>query len=215
MRTHFTHRGLLALTLALATLAPAALADSGRLLPRDVPVAYRQECAACHTAYAPGMLPAASWQRIMAGLDRHYGSDASLDDATVRQLSTWLQVHAGTYKRVSEAPPQDRITRSAWFERKHRRIDAAVWNHASVNSAAQCAACHSRAAQGDYEDDSLRFPPGLDTRQRGAWKHWFTENTACTRTPHFPPPLRRRPVRPDPGVASSTRPPAFFTGCSP
>ena len=40
MRTHFTHRGLLALTLALATLAPAALADSGRLLPRDVPVAY-------------------------------------------------------------------------------------------------------------------------------------------------------------------------------
>ncbi len=171
MRTHFTHRSLLALTLALATLAPAALADSGRLLPRDVPVAYRQECAACHTAYAPGMLPAASWQRIMAGLDRHYGSDASLDDATVRQLSTWLQVHAGTYKRVSEAPPQDRITRSAWFERKHRRIDAAVWNHASVKSAAQCAACHSRAAQGDYEDDSLRFPPGLDTRQRGAWKH--------------------------------------------
>ena len=171
MRTHFTHRGLLALTLALATLAPAALADSGRLLPRDVPVAYRQECAACHTAYPPGMLPAASWQRIMAGLDRHYGSDASLDDATVRQLSTWLQAHAGTYKRVAEAPPQDRITRSAWFERKHRRIDAAVWNHASVKSAAQCAACHSRAAHGDYGDDSLRLPTGLDTRQRGAWKH--------------------------------------------
>ena len=171
MRTHFTHRGLLALTLALATLAPAALADSGRLLPRDVPVAYRQECAACHTAYPPGMLPAASWQRIMTGLEKHYGTDASLDAATIRQLSTWLQANAGSYKQVSEAPPQDRITRSAWFERKHRRIEPAVWTDASVKSAANCTACHSLADQGDYEDNSLRFPTGLDARLRRAWKH--------------------------------------------
>ncbi len=171
MRTHFTHHSLLALTLALATLAPAAQADSGRLLPRDMPAAYRQECAACHTAYPPGMLPAASWQRIMAGLDRHYGSDAALDPATVKALSTWLLTNAGSYKRVSETPPQDRLTRSLWFERKHRRIDAMVWTAASVKSAANCAACHSRADHGDYEDDSLRLPTGLDTRLRGAWTH--------------------------------------------
>jgi len=139
------------------------------MMPRNVPQAYTQECAACHTAYPPGMLPARSWQRIMSGLDKHYGTDASLDAATVSQLSQWLQTHAGTYKRVNEEPPQDRITRSAWFERKHRNIDAAVWKHASVKSAANCAACHTGASQGLFDDDNLRFPPGLDARLRRGW----------------------------------------------
>ena len=96
-------------------------------MPRNTPPAYQQECASCHTAYPPGMLPARSWQRIMNTLDKHYGSDASLDAATLRQIDGWLQAHAGSGKRAREEPPQDRITRSAWFERKHRKIDAAVW----------------------------------------------------------------------------------------
>lgn len=158
----------LAAGLGLAALS-LAHADSGRMLPRDMPAAYTQECAACHTAYPPGMLPARSWQRIMTGLDKHYGSDASLDAATVKQFSGWLQAHAGTYKRVAQEPAQDRITRSVWFERKHRQIEPAVWKHASVKSAANCAACHTRADKGDYDDDSLRFPAGLDARFRRAW----------------------------------------------
>ena len=156
--------------LAISAIGLAgAHADSGPMMPRNVPQAYTQECAACHTAYPPGMLPARSWQRIMSGLDKHYGTDASLDAATVSQLSQWLQTHAGTYKRVNEEPPQDRITRSAWFERKHRNIDAAVWKHASVKSAANCAACHTGASQGLFDDDNLRFPPGLDARLRRGW----------------------------------------------
>jgi mono/diheme cytochrome c family protein len=130
---------------------------------------YTQECAACHTAYPPGMLPARSWQRIMTGLDQHYGTDASLDAATVHQLNTWLQAHAGTYKRVAEEPPQDRITRSAWFERKHRQIEPATWKLPSVKSAANCAACHTGADRGDYDDDNLQFPAGMSARQRQAW----------------------------------------------
>src|SRR3989344_6200999 len=63
----------------------SAHADSGRAMPRNVPSAYTQECAACHTAYPPGLLPAASWNRVMTGLAQHYGTDASLDAATVRQ----------------------------------------------------------------------------------------------------------------------------------
>jgi mono/diheme cytochrome c family protein len=161
---------LLTVLLGAAALTPA-LADSGRQMPRDVPAAYRAECASCHTAYPPGLLPARSWQRTMAGLDKHYGTDASLDDATVKQLSGWLQVNAGTDKRVFEEPPQDRLTRSAWFERKHRRIDPAVWRHASVKSAANCAACHTGADRGDFDDDGVRVPAGLDARLPGAWRH--------------------------------------------
>jgi mono/diheme cytochrome c family protein len=172
MKTLTHPRALLALfvtgLLGLAALTPAH-ADSGNLLPRNVPAAYTQECASCHTAYPPGMLPARSWQRVMSGLDKHYGTDASLDAATLQQISTWLQAHAGTYKRVREEPPQDRITRSAWFERKHRKVDPAVWSHASVKSAANCAACHTGADRGEYDDDNLRYPAGLDARYRRAW----------------------------------------------
>lgn len=148
----------------------SAVADSGRLMPQTVPSAYTQECAACHTAYPPGMLPARSWQRIMTGLDKHYGTDASLDAATVQALSAWLNTHAGTYKRVAEEPPQDRITRAVWFERKHRKIDAPVWALPSVKTAANCAACHTGADQGNFSDDHLRLPQGLTARQSAAWR---------------------------------------------
>ena len=160
-------------TLAFAAALVAtfsAHADSGRAMPAQVPKAYTQECAACHLAYPPGMLPAASWRRVMTGLDKHYGTDASLDAATVMQLSSWLQTHAGTYKRVSTEPPEDRITRSPWFERKHRKVDPAVWKLPSVKSPAQCAACHTGAEQGDFDDDRLRLPAGLSAQQQRAWR---------------------------------------------
>jgi nitrate/TMAO reductase-like tetraheme cytochrome c subunit len=121
---------------------------------------YRQECAACHIAYPPGMMPAASWQKLMAGLTKHYGADASLDDATVRELSTWLGVNAGTYRRVSEEPPQNRITQTAWFLRKHRdgEVPADVWKRASVRSASNCMACHAGADKGIFNEDAVRIP---------------------------------------------------------
>lgn len=147
----------------------AAHADRGRMMPRDMPAAYQAECAACHTAYAPGLLPARSWQRIMSGLDKHYGTDASLDDATVRQLSVWLQANAGTYKRVSEEPPQDRLTRSAWFARKHDDIPPSVWKHTAIKSAANCGACHTGADRGDFDDDNIRLPAGVSLGKRRFW----------------------------------------------
>lgn len=165
--SHTTASLLMFCGLGATTLA---LADYGRAMPRVVPPAYTQECATCHTAYPPSMLPAASWQRIMGGLDQHYGTDAALDAATVQQIGGWLQTHAGTYKRVIQAPPEDRITRSAWFVRKHDEIEPAVWKLPSVKSAANCAACHGGADQGQFDDDHLRMPAGLSARQRSAWR---------------------------------------------
>ena len=144
--------------LALACALPAAWADSREMPASAMLPVYKQECAACHMAYPPGMLPASSWSRMMTRLDQHYGTDASLDAAMVRQISTWLEAHAGTYKRVRQAPPQDRITQSAWFERKHRDVEPAVWKRAAVGSPANCMACHTRADQGDFDDDRVRIP---------------------------------------------------------
>ena len=123
----------------LSTFAFSASADR-RPMPPDVPGVYAQECGSCHLAYPPGALPASSWRRIVDGLERHYGTDAALDPASTTRIDDWLQRHAGTWKRVREAPPQDRITRSAWFERKHREIGVATWRLDSVKSPANCAA---------------------------------------------------------------------------
>ena len=87
-------------------LVGATLAHADSPLPRVSPLTvYQQECASCHIAYPPGMLPSASWQRLMGGLSQHFGTDAALEAAQVREIGAWLQVHAGTYRRVSEEPP--------------------------------------------------------------------------------------------------------------
>ena len=124
------------------------------------PPKYQQECASCHMAYPPGLLPAASWQHLMANLDKHFGTDASLSPADVSQIGNWLSANAGTYKRVSGAPSEDRISQSDWFMRKHRagEVPANVWTRASVRSAANCVACHSGAEQGNFNEHQVRIP---------------------------------------------------------
>jgi hypothetical protein len=122
---------------------------------------YTQECGSCHIAFAPALLPAASWQRQMATLDRHYGSDASLDAATTRTLTDWLLANAGTSGRAQRdatPPPADRITRAPWFVREHREVDAATWKRPAIKSAANCAACHPKAEQGDFNEHGIRIP---------------------------------------------------------
>ena len=136
----------------------SALADGVKRAP--VLDTYTQECASCHMAYPPALLPAASWQRIMASLNKHYGVDASLDAASQQKIGTWLSSNAATGKRTSLEPPKDRITQSDWFLRKHNSHEVApsVWKRASVGSPSNCNACHPKAAQGDFEEDQVRIP---------------------------------------------------------
>lgn len=136
-----------------------AIADDHRhskrtpLLPK-----YQQECSSCHIAYPPGMLSSASWQRLMSDLPRHFGADASLDEAIVKELSTWLNEHAGTGKHAQSNPPEDRITRSAWFIREHDEVPATTWKREAVKSTSNCAACHPRADKGDFNEHNIRIP---------------------------------------------------------
>lgn len=143
---------------AISIFHQSAFADSGNLMPAKISPKYQQECAACHLAYPPGLLPARSWTRVMNNLESHYGSDASIDSATVKELTIWLTAHAGTYKRVRAEPKDDRLTESDWFIRKHRKIENEVWLRDSIKSKANCAACHLSAERGNYDDDEVVIP---------------------------------------------------------
>ena len=140
-----------------AGLLLAGLAHADRSFAVAPNAAHQQECAACHVAYPPGLLPAASWERIMGGLDRHFGTDASLDATTAAEIKTWLVAHAARGGRIGE-PPQDRISRSSWFVRQHDELPASTWKRASIGSPANCAACHAGAARGDFNEHQVRIP---------------------------------------------------------
>ncbi len=166
---HFNRLAISCLPLLLC-ISLNANADRGSALPAHVPAVYLQECASCHIAYPPGMLNPSSWQRIMGGLSKHYGTDAALESKPLQSISSWLNANAGTYKRVTEAPPEDRITKSPWFERKHQKIDSSVWKLPSVKSAANCSACHRQAESGHFSDHDLVIPAGVPASQQRAWR---------------------------------------------
>jgi hypothetical protein len=62
---------------------------------------------------------------------------------------------------MQQMGPKDaplRITETRWFVGKHDEVPRATWSRKSVGSAANCAACHQRAEQGAFDDDSVRIP---------------------------------------------------------
>jgi len=119
---------------------------------------FQQECSGCHIAYAPALLPAESWRKIMAGLNKHFGSDASLDAEDNKEITAFLVNHASNRWSASTAPL--RITESAWFRREHdgHEINPAVWKNPQVKSPANCGACHPRAERGDFNEHDIRIP---------------------------------------------------------
>ncbi len=125
-----------ALLLALAALPAAA---DGVRVP-DPPV-YSAECGSCHVPYPPQLLSAPAWRQLMAGLDKHFGSDASLEPALAGEIGQFLAEHAG--RRGGTAL---RITETRWFLKEHRKEIPAGKNPAD------CAACHRGAEKGIYED---------------------------------------------------------------
>jgi len=148
-------RPLLAAAL-LGALATAHADDHGARVP-PLP-AYLQECGACHVAFPARLLPAVSWQRLMANLPRHFGTDASTDPATTREVATWLQANAATGRRAGETPPNDRITTTAWFIHEHDEVPTQAWKRPTVGKPSNCAACHPRAAEGGFSEHDVRIP---------------------------------------------------------
>lgn len=130
---------------------------------------YRQECGSCHMPYQPGLLPARSWIRVMAGLDNHFGENAELSGADRDRLLQYLVQHAAdhaAYERSArirsslgpgEAPL--RISETPYIARKHRELPArAVGPTAQVKSLSQCQACHRGAERGTYNEHDVVIP---------------------------------------------------------
>lgn len=154
---------VLGLTLASAALYTRARAGGDDFFPPVQDARTLSECGSCHFAYPAALLPAASWQKMMRELDRHFGSDASLDPASTAAITRYLVEHAGDTggsawgRKMLRGLPADavpeRITQLPRWERKHRKVPARDWNKKEVGSKANCPACHKGAEKGYFEDD--------------------------------------------------------------
>lgn len=145
------------------------------LLQRDKDVApvtntkYEKECGDCHMPYPAGLLPSRSWQKIMQGLDDHFGDNAELDAALNKEITDYLVRNSADNsnyrrsRRIVRSLQSDqvplRITELAYFRHEHREIPKRmIAGNAKVNSLSNCTACHRQAIQGSFSEREISIP---------------------------------------------------------
>lgn len=138
-----------------AVLSASAMADS-HVSSASNPT-WKAECGSCHVAYPPSLLPAESWRAVMSGLDKHFGTDASVDAKTATEIGAFLEKNAGR-SRGTAAKPVLRVTETGWFRHEHDEVSAAVWKSPKVKTPSNCAACHSGAERGNFDEHGVRIP---------------------------------------------------------
>lgn len=129
-------------------------------MPPVVNAKWKEECGSCHMAYPPRFLSAESWHALMSGLDKHFGSDASVDAATATEIGNFLEQNASTKHRRSSSgnEPPLRISKTSWFLSEHRKVADRIWKDPQVKSPSNCAACHTRADSGSFSERDIKMP---------------------------------------------------------
>jgi len=138
----------------------------GKQLPDNAQ--WRDECGSCHAVFYPSLLPTRSWEKMMAEQDKHFGTDLGLDAVTTAAVLKFMTDNSAD-KHLTEAAfkieqslPKDatplRIIETPYWIKKHRDIAASDWANPLVKSKNNCAACHSDADDGSFEDGAMQIP---------------------------------------------------------
>jgi len=163
MKLKFRPFVLVAMTLGFSALIyENAQAGGGHYYPPVKDPVVKEECGSCHLAFPAAMLPAASWQKMMGELDKHFGDNASVDPDVARQITAYLVANAADtggsrygaklMRGVDPASAPQRITKLPKWVREHREVPDWEWRHKDVRTRANCVACHADAELGYYED---------------------------------------------------------------
>lgn len=133
-----------------------------------IPVIYKKECGSCHMAFPPNVLPAKSWQVMMANLQDHFGDDATIDDSSNREIEAFLVKNAAEHsleeaslkfvRSISKDNPPLRITDIPYWKEKHKLISQATYQRGTIKSRINCVACHKWSEYGSFEDSDIRIP---------------------------------------------------------
>lgn len=130
---------------------------------------YQEECGSCHFAYQPGLLPEQSWNKIMNGLDEHFGDNAELSADIHQQILIYLTHNSAD--KVNQRRPRKilrsvslnsvpiRITEIPYIKHEHDEIPGRyIAGNDKVASLSNCDACHQKAAQGSFSEREINIP---------------------------------------------------------
>lgn len=153
--------GMIVVTASALLLDRARAGGDHYFSPVSDPVV-KEECGSCHFAFAPSMLPARSWKRMMSDLGNHFGDDASVDKATASRITGYLVANAADTNggrnstKLMRGLPADaaplRITELPKWKSEHREVADWEWKQKDVGTRANCVACHVDAERGYYDD---------------------------------------------------------------
>jgi len=128
---------------------------------------YKEECGACHFAYQPELLPSGSWEKILAGVEDHFGEVLELDPESKKIIAEYLKANAAEHSSAKRAVKimrslrnrtPLRITQTPYIREKHDEVSLTVLKRELIGSLSNCSACHKTAEKGIYEDDYVSIP---------------------------------------------------------
>ena len=150
----------------LTVLASPAMA--GGPFPPITSEAVKTECAECHLLYRPQMLPAKTWAAMMSSLADHFGEDASLMPDTLKEVTDYHMQHASDvdpHRRAQKflagvdlKNPPMKITDTPRFLKKHDDVSESTFAMKEVGSKSRCQNCHTKATQGNFDEDFVVVP---------------------------------------------------------
>ncbi len=152
-----------------ATTASAVSIARVEVAPLETSKAYQQACAACHMLYAPSMLPARSWEKIMSNLNNHFDDNAEVTAAVNAEVTAYLKRNAAEnderrYAKsmlglLKDGETPDYISDTKYFKLMHDAVKPKmVLGNPDVRSFARCEACHSQAQEGKFNSIEARIP---------------------------------------------------------
>lgn len=140
--------------LLLATLLVGIANAGGHAVQPVTNKLYTKECGSCHMAYQPALLNKESWRAMTNSLSKHFGTDASLEPKELKPIADYLTAEGNNRsQKVYES-----ISAQEWFVKEHRELPKKYVTQPAVKSWANCGACHTKAANGDYRERNIVIP---------------------------------------------------------
>ena len=119
--------------------------------------AWAKECGSCHLAYAPALLPFASWVRTLEEQDRHFGEDLGLGAAGVARLLEHARKEPtpswGAWKIATSVPKGEsplEISTTPFWRAAHASLPDSAFRAPVSAGRHECEACHRDAASGIF-----------------------------------------------------------------
>ena len=102
-------------------------------------------------------------------LSNHFGENAELDKDTLANIYSYAMANASdkSYhmrsRKITQATAQGeaplRITEISYIRRKHHEIpEKMIKDNKDVKSLSNCDACHTQAAKGVFDADTVKIP---------------------------------------------------------